>query len=141
MATEAQINVNRKNAQRSTGPKTEGGKARARLNALKDGPRAKTVSPVLPQEDPRELDERIRQWVEDLQPGNAVERELVARAARISWQLDRAERYETARLARRVRKAQLRSAERTTERVCELGRKLLYMSGARILPVSGPPLG
>ena len=47
MASQAQIDANRRNAQRSTGPKTEAGKTRAELNALKDGSHAKTVSPSL----------------------------------------------------------------------------------------------
>jgi len=37
MATTAQIEANRRNAQKSTGPKTEEGKARSRENALKHG--------------------------------------------------------------------------------------------------------
>ena len=59
MASQAQIDANKRNAEKSTGPKTEVGKARARLNALKDGTHAKIVCPVLPQENPVELDERI----------------------------------------------------------------------------------
>ena len=139
MATAAQIEANRRNAQMSTGPKTEAGKAKARLNAMKHGERAKTAVPVLPQEDPRELDAKIRRWVEDLQPGDDPERDLVARAAKLSWLLDRAERCETAGLAVRVRQAQLPSNVETVEKVCDLGRKLLYNAGPRILPVSGPP--
>jgi hypothetical protein len=61
MASQARIDANKRNAQRSTGPKTEAGKARAKLNALKDGSHAKTVSAVLPQEKPLELDQRINQ--------------------------------------------------------------------------------
>jgi hypothetical protein len=72
MATAAQIEANRKNSKRSTGPKTEAGKAKARLNALTHGRRAKTVAPVLPQEDPAELDARIRQWVQDMRPEGAA---------------------------------------------------------------------
>ena len=68
MATAAQIEANRRNAQMSTGPKTAAGKAKASLNALKHGERAKAAAPVLPQEDPAELDAKIRRWVEDLQP-------------------------------------------------------------------------
>ena len=139
MATAAQIEANRRNAQMSTGPKTQAGKAKASLNALKHGERAKTVVPVLPQEDPAELVAKIRQWVEDLQPGDDPERDLVVRAARLSWTLDRLERCETAGLAVRVRQAQLPSNVETVEKVCDLGRKLLYNAGPRILPVSGPP--
>ena len=39
----------------------------------------------------------------------------------------------------RVRQAQLPSDVETVEQVCDLGRKLLYNAGPRILPVSGPP--
>jgi hypothetical protein len=53
--------------------------------------------------------------------------------------LDRAGRCETARLAHRVRKAQLKATERRMKEVGELGRRLLYDSGPRILPTSGPP--
>src|SRR4051794_2318327 len=139
MATEAQINANRKNARKSTGPKTEAGKARAGLNALKHGERAKTVAPVLPQEDPRELNAKIRHWVEDLRPQDAAQRDLVERAARTAWRIDRAERCETARLATRVKKAQLHTGQKAADRACDLGRKLLYMAGPRLLPTSGPP--
>jgi hypothetical protein len=139
MASQAQINANRRNAQNSTGPKTEGGKARARLNALKDRTHAKTVSAVLPQENAIELEQRINRWIADLNPRNDVERELVIRAAKLSWTLDRAGRCETARLAHRVRKAQLKATKRRIKEVGELGRRLLYNSGPRILPTSGPP--
>ncbi|QEH38486.1 hypothetical protein OJF2_70890 [Aquisphaera giovannonii] len=37
MATAAQIAANRRNAQKSTGPRTKAGKARSRLNGLKHG--------------------------------------------------------------------------------------------------------
>ena len=87
MASQARINANRRNGQRSTGPKTEAGKARAKLNALKDGTHAKILSPVLPQEDPIEL-ARINQWIDDLNPRNDAERGLVTSAANLSWELE-----------------------------------------------------
>ena len=107
MATDAQIHANRRNAAKSTGPKTEKGKAKTRLNALKHGGRAKTtdVMPVLPHEDPKQLEERIQAWIDDWQPTNAIESELVRRGARLSWMLERGERFEAAHLAHRVRLA------------------------------------
>jgi hypothetical protein len=138
MATDAQIQANRANAKKSCGPKSDEGKAKSRLNALQHGLCAKTVNPILPHEDPAELEAKIQEWIDDYQPANAVERELVSRAARISWSLDRAERHETALLARNVRKAMLRSRAKRTEKVCDLGRKLFYMAGKRLLPNSGP---
>ena len=68
MATARQIEANRRNARRSTGPRTEAGKARSRLNALKHGKRAVAVLPlpVLPHEDPRALARRVQEWTEYL---------------------------------------------------------------------------
>ncbi|HEV3122922.1 MAG TPA: hypothetical protein VGY53_13500 [Isosphaeraceae bacterium] len=139
MASQAQIDANRRNSQRSTGPKTEAGKARARLNALKDGTHARTVSRVLPHENAIELDARINKWINDLKPRNDVELELVKSAANLSWELERARRCQTARLAERVRKAQLKADERRMKEVGELARRLLYNTGAKTLPTSGRP--
>ena len=50
--SEARNTANLLNAQRSTGPRTEEGKAASSLNSLKHGLTAKTV--VLPGEDPAE---------------------------------------------------------------------------------------
>jgi len=47
VATAAQIEANRRNAQKSTGPKTERGKARARRNAITHGMTARTAIPGL----------------------------------------------------------------------------------------------
>ncbi len=71
MATSAQIAANQRNAQKSTGPKTEKGKARSRENALKHGLRAFTIMPTLPSEDPQRIDDRIQEWMDDVQPRNA----------------------------------------------------------------------
>ena len=139
MASQAQIDANRRNAQRSTGPKA--GKARAKLNALKDGSHAKTVRPVLPQEDPIELDQRINKWINDLNPRNDAERELVIDAAELAWTIDRTKRSETARLAERVRQAMLKAEAQRYEEVGELGRRLLYNTEAKPLPTPGTALG
>src|SRR5205085_3442757 len=97
-----------RNAKRSSGPKSDAGRARAALNALKDGSHAKTVRPVLPQEDPIELEQRINKWICEHNPRNDAERELVIDAAELAWTLDRAKRTETARMAERVRQAMLK---------------------------------
>jgi hypothetical protein len=139
MATEAQRIANKKNAQKSTGPRTEAGKAISRLNALKHGRSAKIVALVLHQEDPAELEERIRQWVEDMRPGDGDERELVVRAAKTSFELDRLERREADGRARRVQEAQSRRDYETAKAVCDLGRKLLSTADEWAPADSGPP--
>ena len=55
MATDKQIQANRRNARKSTGPKTEEGKARSRNNALRHGLTAELA--VLPHEDPHQYEE------------------------------------------------------------------------------------
>ena len=105
MATAAQIEANRRNAQRSTGPKTNEGKARVRRNAITHGMTARTIMPVLPQEDPKVLDDRTQQAITAMKPRNPLELDLVRRAVRLSGELDCAERVATAHLAHRVRMA------------------------------------
>ena len=78
MATAAQIEANRRNAQKSTGPKTDEGKARVRRNAFKHGMTARTIMPVLPQEAPKELEDRIQQAIAAMQPRNPLELDLFA---------------------------------------------------------------
>src|SRR5437762_3060904 len=95
--------ISRQNGQKSRGPKTPEGKERTRFNALKHGLRAKL--PVLPGEDAQQYQGRLEAWSADLQPRNDVEHGLVERAVTITWQLDRAERAETARLATIIRSA------------------------------------
>lgn len=135
MATDRQIEANRRNAQRSTGPRTEAGKARACLNALKHGNRAAAVLPVLPHEDPRELARRIQEWTEDSQPASAMERDLIATAARLCWTLERAEKAEAALLSRRIAEVQADAAEARGQEIKELGRDLFSLGrwGADVL--------
>ena len=133
MATAAQIEANRRNAQRSTGPKTERGKACARRNAITHGMTARTTLPVLPQEDPKELEDRTQQVITAMKPRNPLELDLVCRAVRLAGELDRAERVATAHLAHRVRMA-TRSGTDTVSaeelsRVHDLGSKLFFQAG------------
>ena len=94
MATTTQIEANRKNSTRSTGPRTAQGKSRARLNSYQHGLAARTIMPVLPQEDARELEERIQKTIVAMQqhhsdgarpgqaPGAALRRDRSRRASR-----------------------------------------------------------
>ena len=132
MATPAQIEANRKNATRSTGPRSERGKRRASQNSYKHGMNARTIMPVLPQEDAAELDERIQQTIAAMQPRTPMEQNLVERAVRLSADIDRAERIGTAHLAHRVRKATILDPKEASAReirtVHELGTKLFYQT-------------
>jgi hypothetical protein len=139
MATTAQIEANRRNAQKSKGPRTEAGKKKARLNALKHGRRAKAVAPVLPELDPAEIEDRVRQWVEDMKPADAAERKLVERAAKTSLELDALDRLEADRRSERLQDARSQLDDETADQVCDLGRKLLALPEKRTAADPGTP--
>ena len=132
VATAAQIQANRRNAQRSTGPKTDEGKARVRRNAFKHGMTARTIMPVLPQEDPKELEDRTQQAITAMKPRNPLELDLVCRAVRLAGELDRAERVATAHLAHRVRMATRSGTDTVSaeelKKVHDLGSKLFFQA-------------
>ncbi len=93
MATQRQIEANRRNAQSSTGPKTEAGKAASSANALSHGLTA-ADNVVLPEENPDEF-ERLREGViADLAPAGALQEALAHRVAVLLWRLDRVARFE-----------------------------------------------
>ena len=100
MATAKQIEANRRNAQKSIGPKTDEGKARVKFNALRHGVRAETLA--LPHEDDAEVQGFVDEVIAAIAPRDAMEAELAAEIATLSWKLRRAERVEQAALAKRM---------------------------------------
>src|ERR1700686_2247615 len=93
MTTFRQIEANRRNARKSTGPVTEEGKQRSRCNAVRHGLTAETVIGALEDaEDYRAFEAAI---VADYDAQSAVERELVLRLASLLWRLRRAATMET----------------------------------------------
>ena len=117
--------INRRNAQRSTGPKSQAGKERSRFNALKHGCRARL--PILPGEDPDAYQDRLDAWIDKFQPRDAVEAYMVERAVHASWQLDRADRAEVAAMVEAADEQALRRARD----VLELG-ATLFRAPARV---------
>ena len=97
MATKAQIRANRKNAKKSTGPRTNEGKARSAQNPLKHGLLARDA--VLPDEDPADFDRQLCDLEDTIEPKNALEFALVRQIADAEWRLRRLTRLETGYLA------------------------------------------
>jgi hypothetical protein len=97
MATVAQIQANRLNAQKSTGPRTAEGKERASQNAVKHGLLAKEA--VIAGEDPAEFEVYREGMLRTLAPAGAVEAMLAERVVGLSWRLRRAERLQNAAFA------------------------------------------
>lgn len=84
--------ANRANAQRSTGPRTDEGKARSAMNAVRHGLAAR--APLLPGEDAAELQQLADEMEADWRPRGAIERELVGRVVSLTWRLRRIARAE-----------------------------------------------
>lgn len=97
MTSFRQIEANRRNALRSTGPVTEAGKHRSRRNAVRHGLCAETVVATLEDiEDYKGFEAAI---IADYDAETAVERELVLRLASLFWRIRRATAIETTLLA------------------------------------------
>ncbi len=79
--------VNRANAQHSTGPKSEEGKRRSALNALRHGLTGQIV--VMPSEDLAAYQRHVQNFVDEYQPAGATEAQLVQSLADASWRLNR----------------------------------------------------
>ena len=94
MSTKAQRRANKRNAQKSTGPKTDQGKQTCAQNALKHGLRSQ--HPVIPGEDPGEYQHKLDQLRADIQPVNSLEDSLVEQIADTDWRLKRLSRIEAA---------------------------------------------
>src|SRR3954454_23219361 len=93
MTTFKQIDANRRNARRSTGPTSEEGKLSSRRNAVRHGLTAETVIGAL--EDPEDYKAFEAAVIADYDAQSAVERELVLRLASLLWRIRRATTIET----------------------------------------------
>jgi hypothetical protein len=82
MTSFRQIQANRRNALRSTGPRSRSGKQRARANALRHGLSGETVITVL--EDAEEYEAFEAKLISDYDPRTIPERELVVRSTDLS---------------------------------------------------------
>jgi len=79
--------INRSNAQYSTGPSSEEGKQRSSQNALQHGLTAKAA--VIPGEDPAAYAQHLRCYIAEYEPKGPIEYELVEVLAKVSWRRKR----------------------------------------------------
>jgi hypothetical protein len=89
MATLKQFEANRRNAQKSTGPKTPEGKTAVSMNALRHGLRARTV--VLPGENREEFTQLCDDLEVEWHPQSRTEQFYVEQMAVSQWKLIRME--------------------------------------------------
>jgi hypothetical protein len=93
MSSFKQIEANRRNALKSTGPVTEEGKLQSRCNAVRHGLTAETVIGAL--EDAEDYKAFEAAIIADYDAQSAVERELVLRLTSLLWRLRRTTTIET----------------------------------------------
>jgi hypothetical protein len=136
MVSQARIDANRRNAQKSTGPRSAEGKERVRFNALKHGVTAQT--PVLPGEDPAQFHELVDAFTASLQPQNPLEYILVDRMALFTAQSSRAMRVESARAAANMLTAPDQARQARELQAHALGQRLFF---DRRGPLAGYPNG
>ena len=92
MASDAQILANRKNAQKSTGPRTEEGKAVSAQNAVTHGLLAR--QDVIQSEEQADFDRLREEMLRELAPAGPVETPLAERIVSLMWRLKRAQRLQ-----------------------------------------------
>jgi hypothetical protein len=85
--SEIQLTANQENAQLSTGPKTEAGKATSAMNAVRTGLTGRTV--LLPSDDVAAYQTHLTVYENEFQPIGLRERELVQSIADTQWRLQR----------------------------------------------------
>jgi hypothetical protein len=96
-ASERKLQANRRNATRSTGPKTEDGKRRASQNALRHGAFSRRV--LIRGENADDFDQLRKDMLLRLNPRDAIELRLAEQIIASQWKLQRLESAEQALLA------------------------------------------
>jgi hypothetical protein len=92
-----QIEANRRNAQQSTGPRSDAGKQKSSLNALRHGLTARVV--VLPTEDLAAYQRFSAEYLADLAPETFAERQHAQTIIDAQWRLNRVRGLEDGMLA------------------------------------------
>jgi hypothetical protein len=97
MVSERRIEANRKNAQRSTGPRTQEGRARSSINALRHGITGQVS--IMTVEDRGAHDKFVQELIERFQPEGSVELQFASLIAEDFWRLQRIRAVENDMLA------------------------------------------
>jgi len=102
MATQAQILANRRNSEKSTGPRTAEGKATVAKNATKHGLFARMD--VVISENQADFDAFRDDMLAELAPAGTMESILAARIVSLTWRLQRAERMQNELIDVKIRR-------------------------------------
>ncbi len=137
--SEAKLAANRRNAARSTGPRTPEGKERSRRNALKHGLTGSGVA--LPDEDRAEIDRRYAALQSEMSPASEAGAAFLRRFAFMTVRIERCERHETAETSKRVRHAVARFDDERLAAVEAQGAKLYQEPDTTVRRLQATPEG
>ena len=87
MASKRQLAANRRNAKKSTGPKTPEGRAAVRLNGVKHGLQAETL--ILPGEQQSDFTDLLHSFEAEHQPATPIADSQVRELVMSTWRLNR----------------------------------------------------
>jgi hypothetical protein len=104
MSSPERVAANRRNAKKSTGPKSAEGKSASRWNALTHGLSASEV--VLPHEDPQEFTTERDAFFQEWKPPTTTRAVLVERLAVSAYRMRRCVRVENQRIAEQIKPLQ-----------------------------------
>ena len=139
MATQAQLEANRQNAQKSTGPKTAEGKVKASQNALTHGLTASFRS-LLPNECPVAYDTFLDEMNQSLHPGSPLENVLVRRITDTLWRLQRVPDAEAQLFAALADKARSKVQKENDEEQEAYEKELRWKDPKLVAPLDIQPL-
>jgi hypothetical protein len=86
MSSQQQIDANRQNAQKSTGPTSEAGRKRSSLNATKHGMTGQTL--ILSPEEKESYEAHVKSYFEKYKPYDAVTKQLTQQLADALWSVN-----------------------------------------------------
>ncbi len=124
MVSKAKLAANRRNAKKSTGPRTAEGKDHSKHNAVTHGMTAR--SPLLPGEDAGQLLARQCALRDDMQPRNRLEAELLDTVGAHMFRSDQAALAGDAWASNRIRHDAREQAQKEKAEVLKLGEYLLW---------------
>ena len=139
MASHAKMMAARRNARRSSGPRSEEGKRRSRENALKHGLTARTV--LLPDENIEAFHEHMSGWFDSQQPRDQTESSLVERMAFAMWRIGRLERTEAGSMHANADAQEDQLEVKEELEVIELSRELFLPPGGGLTALPLNPSG
>jgi hypothetical protein len=139
VVSQARVDANRRNAQLSTGPKTEQGKAIARRNALQHGLTGAGI--VMLEEDELEFHAEVEKWIFELKPKSELDILKVETMVRAKVRIKRADQWEAVQRRRIVERAvdfwvqdQRLAVERLAEKLPKARTPALIVEGLRQTP-------